>query len=37
VSLAEGIHTYYVPGHSPDALAILIGEEVLIVGTLSPN
>lgn len=36
-SLAEGIHTYYVPGHSPDALAILIGEEVLIVGTLSPN
>jgi glyoxylase-like metal-dependent hydrolase (beta-lactamase superfamily II) len=31
-SIEEAIHTYHVPGHSPDALAILVGDEALIVG-----
>jgi glyoxylase-like metal-dependent hydrolase (beta-lactamase superfamily II) len=31
-TMGEAIHTYHVPGHSPDALAILVGGEVLIVG-----
>jgi len=31
-TMGEGIQTYHLPGHSPDALAIMIGGEVLIVG-----
>jgi glyoxylase-like metal-dependent hydrolase (beta-lactamase superfamily II) len=31
-TMGEAIHTYHLPGHSPDALAILIGGEALIVG-----
>jgi len=31
-SIGKAIHTYHVPGHSPDALAILVGDEALIVG-----
>ena len=30
--IGKTIHTYHVPGHSPDALAILVGGEALIVG-----
>ncbi|MFH1060159.1 MAG: MBL fold metallo-hydrolase [Pseudomonadota bacterium] len=32
VQLAPGVETIHLPGHSPDALAILLGEEVLLVG-----
>jgi glyoxylase-like metal-dependent hydrolase (beta-lactamase superfamily II) len=36
--LVEGTSTFYLPGHSPDALAVLIGEDALIVGdTLLPQ
>jgi len=36
--LGEEIEVYHVPGHSPDALAILIGGEALIVGdTVLPD
>ena len=36
--IGKTIHTYHVPGHSPDALAILVGGEALIVGdTLLPQ
>jgi glyoxylase-like metal-dependent hydrolase (beta-lactamase superfamily II) len=31
-TMGKAIHTYHVPGHSPDALAILVGDEALIVG-----
>jgi len=31
-NIGKTIHTYHVPGHSPDALAILVGGEALIVG-----
>ena len=31
-TMGEAIQTYHVPGHSPDALAILVGDEALIVG-----
>jgi glyoxylase-like metal-dependent hydrolase (beta-lactamase superfamily II) len=31
-TIGKTIHTYHVPGHSPDALAILVGGEALIVG-----
>jgi len=31
-TIGETIHTYHVPGHSPDALAISVGGEALIVG-----
>ena len=30
--LAQDIFSYHVPGHSPDSLAILVGEEAIIVG-----
>ena len=30
--LAPGLETLHLPGHSPDALALLIGDEVLLVG-----
>jgi len=30
--LSEAIQTYHVPGHSPDALALLVGEEAILVG-----
>jgi hypothetical protein len=30
--LSEAVQTYHVPGHSPDALAVLVGEEALLVG-----
>lgn len=37
-SLFEGVQTFHLPGHSPDALAILVGDEVLIVGdTILPD
>ena len=36
--LFEGVRTFHLPGHSPDALAILVGEEALIVGdTILPG
>lgn len=30
--LSEAVKTYHVPGHSPDALALLVGDEALLVG-----
>ena len=30
--LSEAIQTYHVPGHGPDALALLVGEEAILVG-----
>jgi glyoxylase-like metal-dependent hydrolase (beta-lactamase superfamily II) len=36
--LAPGLETLHVPGHSPDALALLAGDEALIVGdTILPG
>jgi glyoxylase-like metal-dependent hydrolase (beta-lactamase superfamily II) len=36
--LSEAIQTYHVPGHSPDALALLVGEEAILVGdTVLPD
>jgi len=32
--LSEGIQVHHLPGHSPDALAVQIGEEALIVGDI---
>jgi glyoxylase-like metal-dependent hydrolase (beta-lactamase superfamily II) len=33
-----GAHVYHVPGHSPDSLAILLGDEAIIVGdTILPG
>jgi glyoxylase-like metal-dependent hydrolase (beta-lactamase superfamily II) len=31
-TLGEGIEVYYLPGHSPDAVAIVIGSEIAFVG-----
>jgi glyoxylase-like metal-dependent hydrolase (beta-lactamase superfamily II) len=31
-ALGENIHIYHTPGHSPDALAILLGSEAILVG-----
>ena len=28
------IHTYHLPGHSPDCLAVLLGDEAIIVGDI---
>jgi glyoxylase-like metal-dependent hydrolase (beta-lactamase superfamily II) len=37
-SITNGVVSYHLPGHSPDALAFLLGEEVLLVGdTLLPD
>jgi glyoxylase-like metal-dependent hydrolase (beta-lactamase superfamily II) len=34
----NAVHIYHVPGHSPDSLAILLGDEVIIVGdTILPG
>lgn len=30
--LSETVQTFHVPGHSPDALAILVGDEAILVG-----
>jgi len=30
--LASGIRTFHLPGHSPDCLAVLLGDEAIIVG-----
>ena len=36
--IADDIHSYHLPGHSPDCLAILLGEEAIIVGdVVLPN
>jgi glyoxylase-like metal-dependent hydrolase (beta-lactamase superfamily II) len=36
--IMAGVTSHYLPGHSPDALAFLLGEEVLLVGdTLLPD
>jgi glyoxylase-like metal-dependent hydrolase (beta-lactamase superfamily II) len=32
--LAPGTHTYHLPGHSPDCLAILVDKEAIIVGDI---
>ena len=32
--LGPDIHTYHLPGHSPDCLAVLLGTEVVIVGDI---
>jgi glyoxylase-like metal-dependent hydrolase (beta-lactamase superfamily II) len=31
-NLGEAVQTYHLPGHSPDALAVLVGNEALLVG-----
>jgi len=37
-SIVNSVGSYHLPGHSPDALAFLLGEEVLLVGdTLLPD
>ena len=37
-SITPSVISYHLPGHSPDALAFLLGEEVLLVGdTLLPD
>lgn len=37
-SLTPGVQIYHLPGHSPDAVAVQIGEEALIVGdTILPE
>jgi glyoxylase-like metal-dependent hydrolase (beta-lactamase superfamily II) len=37
-SVTHSVVSYHLPGHSPDALAFLLGEEVLLVGdTLLPD
>ena len=33
-SLGENIRTYHLPGHSPDCLAVLLGDEAIIVGDI---
>jgi glyoxylase-like metal-dependent hydrolase (beta-lactamase superfamily II) len=30
--VSETVRAYHVPGHSPDALAVLVGEEAILVG-----
>jgi glyoxylase-like metal-dependent hydrolase (beta-lactamase superfamily II) len=38
ISIMNSVTSYHLPGHSPDALAFLLGEEVLLVGdTLLPD
>ena len=32
--LAPGIYTHHLPGHSPDCLAVLLGNEAIIVGDI---
>ncbi|MEJ2724209.1 MAG: MBL fold metallo-hydrolase [Deltaproteobacteria bacterium] len=37
-SITDSVVSYHLPGHSPDALAFLLGEEALLVGdTLLPD
>jgi glyoxylase-like metal-dependent hydrolase (beta-lactamase superfamily II) len=37
-SIMDSVVSYHLPGHSPDALAFLLGDEVLLVGdTLLPD
>ena len=37
-AIMDSVVSYHLPGHSPDALAFLLGEEVLLVGdTLLPD
>ncbi len=31
-SLCEGVRAVHLPGHSPDALAVLVGEEAILLG-----
>ena len=31
-SMSDDVQTFHVPGHSPDALAILVGSEAILVG-----
>ena len=33
-SLGENIRTFHLPGHSPDCLAVLLGDEAIIVGDI---
>lgn len=36
--LSEAVQTYHVPGHSPDALALVVGDEAILVGdTVLPD
>jgi glyoxylase-like metal-dependent hydrolase (beta-lactamase superfamily II) len=38
LEMADGAHVHHVPGHSPDSLAIVLGDEVIIVGdTILPG
>ncbi|OIN95570.1 MAG: hypothetical protein AUJ48_02890 [Deltaproteobacteria bacterium CG1_02_45_11] len=38
VRLSRNTQAYHVPGHSPDSLAVLVGEEILLVGdTILPD
>ncbi|MGD9041148.1 MAG: MBL fold metallo-hydrolase [Desulfobacteraceae bacterium] len=38
LEMGDGAYVYHVPGHSPDSLAILLGDEVIIVGdTILPG
>jgi glyoxylase-like metal-dependent hydrolase (beta-lactamase superfamily II) len=38
LEMGDAAHVYHVPGHSPDSLAILLGDEVIIVGdTILPG
>lgn len=38
LEMGDTAHIYHVPGHSPDSLAILLGDEVIIVGdTILPG
>ena len=38
VKLNRNTQTFHIPGHSPDSLALLVGEEVLLVGdTILPD
>jgi glyoxylase-like metal-dependent hydrolase (beta-lactamase superfamily II) len=32
--ILPGVHTYHMPGHTPDSLAVMINNEVIIVGDL---
>ena len=36
--LSDGISGYHIPGHSPDAIAVMVGEEAILVGdTILPD
>ncbi|UCB48712.1 MAG: MBL fold metallo-hydrolase [Deltaproteobacteria bacterium] len=38
LEMGDAAHVYHVPGHSPDSLAILLGDEAIIVGdTILPG